>query len=113
MARVRALDRGPPAGAQGMWDEAEVRRSHLRVRTLVNLRWLLLAGQALLLAIMGLVMSYELGTNWSVFADRTSPILGPLLGYEVLSAFFCALGREKANRTKAAQAANAASDSLK
>lgn len=59
MARVRALDRGPPAGAQGMWDEAEVRRSHLRVRTLVNLRWLLLAGQGLLLTVMGLVMTYQ------------------------------------------------------
>jgi hypothetical protein len=27
-------------------------------------------------------------TNWSVFSDKTGPILGPLMGYEVLSAFF-------------------------
>jgi cytochrome d ubiquinol oxidase subunit I len=33
-------------------------------------------------------MSFEFGTNWSVFADRVGNVLGPLLGYEVLSAFF-------------------------
>jgi len=35
-----------------------------------------------------LVTSYEFGTNWSDFARRTGPILGPLLGYETLTAFF-------------------------
>ena len=39
-------------------------------------------------AASGIVMSYQFGTNWSVFADKTGPILGPLMGYEVLSAFF-------------------------
>lgn len=38
--------------------------------------------------VSGIVMSYQFGTNWSRFSDITSPILGPLLGYEVLSAFF-------------------------
>ena len=38
--------------------------------------------------VSGVVMSYQFGTNWSVFADKTGPILGPLMGYEVLSAFF-------------------------
>ena len=42
--------------------------------------------------VSGLVMSYQFGTNWSVFADRTAPILGPLLGYEVLTAFFLEAG---------------------
>ena len=42
--------------------------------------------------VSGLVMSYQFGTNWSVFADRTGPILGPLMGYEVLSAFFLEAG---------------------
>ena len=37
-------------------------------------------------------MSYQFGTNWSVFADRTGPVLGPLLGYEVLTAFFLEAG---------------------
>jgi cytochrome d ubiquinol oxidase subunit I len=38
--------------------------------------------------VSGVTMSYQFGTNWSVFADRTSNVLGPLLGYEVLTAFF-------------------------
>ena len=42
--------------------------------------------------VSGIVMSYQFGTNWSVFADRTGPILGPLMGYEVLSAFFLEAG---------------------
>ncbi len=42
--------------------------------------------------VSGLVMSYQFGTNWSVFADRTAPVLGPLLGYEVLTAFFLEAG---------------------
>jgi cytochrome d ubiquinol oxidase subunit I len=32
--------------------------------------------------------SYQFGTNWSVFADKVGNVLGPLLGYEVLTAFF-------------------------
>jgi cytochrome d ubiquinol oxidase subunit I len=42
--------------------------------------------------VSGLVMSYQFGTNWSVFADKTAPILGPLLGYEVLTVFFLEAG---------------------
>lgn len=42
--------------------------------------------------VSGIVMSYQFGSNWSVFADKTGPILGPLLGYEVLSAFFLEAG---------------------
>ena len=42
--------------------------------------------------VSGIVMSYQFGTNWSVFADKTGPVLGPLLGYEVLSAFFLEAG---------------------
>ncbi len=42
--------------------------------------------------VSGLVMSYQFGTNWSVFADKTGPIIGPLMGYEVLSAFFLEAG---------------------
>jgi len=42
--------------------------------------------------VSGVVMSYQFGTNWSVFSDKTGPILGPLMGYEVLSAFFLEAG---------------------
>ena len=42
--------------------------------------------------VSGLVMSYQFGTNWSVFSDKVGPVLGPLMGYEVLSAFFLEAG---------------------
>ena len=38
--------------------------------------------------VSGVVMSFQFGTNWSVFSDRTGNVLGPLLAYEVLTAFF-------------------------
>ncbi|MCJ2072516.1 cytochrome ubiquinol oxidase subunit I [Methylobacterium sp. J-030] len=42
--------------------------------------------------VSGLVMSYQFGTNWSVFSDKTGPVLGPMMGYEVLTAFFLEAG---------------------
>jgi len=42
--------------------------------------------------VSGIVMSYQFGTNWSVFSDKAGPIIGPLLGYEVMSAFFLEAG---------------------
>jgi cytochrome d ubiquinol oxidase subunit I len=38
--------------------------------------------------VSGVVMSYQFGTNWSVFSDKTGSVLGPLLAFEVLTAFF-------------------------
>ncbi len=38
--------------------------------------------------VSGVVMSFQFGTNWSVFSDKGGNVLGPLLGYEVLTAFF-------------------------
>ncbi|MGV4876140.1 cytochrome ubiquinol oxidase subunit I [Acetobacter indonesiensis] len=42
--------------------------------------------------VSGLVMSYEFGTNWAQFSQKAGPILGPLLGYEVMTAFFLEAG---------------------
>jgi cytochrome d ubiquinol oxidase subunit I len=42
--------------------------------------------------VSGIVMSYQFGTNWSVFSDKAGPVIGPLLAYEVLSAFFLEAG---------------------
>lgn len=42
--------------------------------------------------VSGIVMSYEFGTNWSVFADKAGPVVGPLMGYEVMTAFFLEAG---------------------
>ncbi len=42
--------------------------------------------------VSGIVMSYQFGTNWSVFSVKTGPVLGPLMAYEVLTAFFLEAG---------------------
>jgi len=38
--------------------------------------------------VSGVVLSYQIGANWSRFSAMTGNVLGPLLGYEVLAAFF-------------------------
>ena len=38
--------------------------------------------------VSGLVLSYQFGTNWSEFSRILGNVLGPLIGYEVLTAFF-------------------------
>jgi cytochrome bd ubiquinol oxidase subunit I len=42
--------------------------------------------------VSGIVMSYQFGTNWSVFSDKAGPVIGPLMAYEVLTAFFLEAG---------------------
>jgi cytochrome bd ubiquinol oxidase subunit I len=42
--------------------------------------------------VSGIVMSYQFGTNWSGYADKAGPIIGPLMAYEVLAAFFLESG---------------------
>ena len=42
--------------------------------------------------VSGIVMSYQFGTNWSRLSDLSGAILGPLLSYEVMTAFFLEAG---------------------
>ena len=42
--------------------------------------------------VSGVVMSYQFGTNWSEFSRFAGGVTGPLLAYEVLSAFFLEAG---------------------
>ena len=42
--------------------------------------------------VSGLVMAYQFGTNWSRFSDFAGAVTGPLLTYEVLTAFFLEAG---------------------
>ncbi len=42
--------------------------------------------------VSGLVMAYEFGTNWSYFSAFAGSVTGPLLAYEVLTAFFLEAG---------------------
>src|SRR5258706_3191824 len=38
--------------------------------------------------VSGIVLSYQFGTNWSRFSVAAGNVVGPLIGYEVLTAFF-------------------------
>jgi len=38
--------------------------------------------------VSGIVLSYQFGTNWSRFSVMAGNVVGPLIGYEVLTAFF-------------------------
>lgn len=38
--------------------------------------------------VSGIVMSFQFGSNWSGFSEATGNVLGPVIGYEVLTAFF-------------------------
>lgn len=38
--------------------------------------------------VSGIVMSFQFGTNWPGFMNKVGAIAGPLLGYEILTAFF-------------------------
>jgi cytochrome d ubiquinol oxidase subunit I len=42
--------------------------------------------------VSGIVMSYQFGTNWSAFSQKAGAVVGPLMGYEVLTAFFLEAG---------------------
>lgn len=55
--------------------------------------WLKIFAVAFAMGVVsGITMSYQFGTNWSVFSDKTAPVIGPLMAYEVLTAFFLEAG---------------------
>jgi cytochrome d ubiquinol oxidase subunit I len=55
--------------------------------------WLKIFAVAFAMGVVsGITMSYQFGTNWSVFSDRVGPTIGPLMAYEVLTAFFLEAG---------------------
>lgn len=55
--------------------------------------WLKIFAVAFAMGVVsGIVMSYQFGTNWAAFSDRAGPVIGPLMAYEVLTAFFLEAG---------------------
>jgi cytochrome d ubiquinol oxidase subunit I len=42
--------------------------------------------------VLGIVMAYQFGENWSAFSDKAGPVIGPLMAYEMLSPFFLGSG---------------------
>src|ERR1700726_4766450 len=73
---------------EGLW-LATGRRVYLQVYKY----WLKIFAAAFGMGVVsGIVMSYQFGTNWSAYADKTGAVIGPLMGYEVLTAFFLEAG---------------------
>ncbi|WP_240606521.1 ActS/PrrB/RegB family redox-sensitive histidine kinase [Phenylobacterium kunshanense] len=57
-AQTAGLDTAPPGATQDVWDTAAIRRGHLRVRTLVNVRWMVIGGEVALLIAMAFGLRY-------------------------------------------------------
>ena len=72
------------AVCEGLW-----LRTKRDVFLKLYLHWVKIFAIAFAMGVVtGVVMSYQFGTNWSVFSDKAGSVIGPLLGYEVLTAFF-------------------------
>jgi cytochrome d ubiquinol oxidase subunit I len=55
--------------------------------------WLKIFALAFAMGVVsGIVLSYQFGTNWAVFSDKAGPVVGPLMAYEVMTAFFLEAG---------------------
>ncbi|MDH6436258.1 cytochrome d ubiquinol oxidase subunit I [Streptomyces sp. SAI-144] len=42
--------------------------------------------------VAGIVITFEMGLNWGVYAAETGPVIGPIIGMEVVTAFFVEAG---------------------
>jgi cytochrome d ubiquinol oxidase subunit I len=64
-------------------------KTHRTLWRELYLFWLKIFALSFALGVVsGLVMSFQFGTNWAELSARAGNILGPLLAYEVLTAFF-------------------------
>ncbi len=67
-----------------MWLGTGTRRYHLLARI-----WTKIFAVSFAMGVVsGVVLSYQFGTNWSRFSEIVGNVVGPLIGYEVLTAFF-------------------------
>ncbi len=67
-----------------MWVRTSEDRYHLLMRF-----WTKIFAVSFAMGVVsGIVLSYEFGTNWSRFSAVVGNVIGPLIGYEVLMAFF-------------------------
>ena len=67
-----------------MWRRTGVER----YRTLARFWTRIFAVSFAMGVVSGIVLSYQFGTNWSRFSEVVGNVVGPLIGYEVLTAFF-------------------------
>lgn len=67
-----------------MW----IRSGHDRYHVLMRFWTKIFAVSFAMGVVSGIVLSYQFGTNWSRFSTAVGNVVGPLIGYEVLMAFF-------------------------
>jgi cytochrome bd-type quinol oxidase subunit 1 len=48
--------------------------------------WLKIFAVGFGMGVVSGIVSYQFGANWSGFADKTGPVIGPLMAYEVVAA---------------------------
>src|SRR5947208_15525334 len=64
-------------------------RSGERVYFRISAFWLRIFAISFGLGVVsGIVMPFQFGTNWSRFSDATANVVGPLMAYEGITAFF-------------------------
>jgi len=73
---------------EGLW----LRRRDVVYKTLYHFWSKIFAVNFAMGVVSGLVMAYQFGTNWSQYSEFAGSITGPLLTYEVLTAFFLEAG---------------------
>ena len=72
------------ATLQGLW--IWTGREHFRR---ISRFWIKIFAVSFAMGVVsGIVLSYQFGTNWSRFSTVAGNVIGPLMGYEVLAAFF-------------------------
>ncbi|MBJ3775497.1 cytochrome ubiquinol oxidase subunit I [Acuticoccus mangrovi] len=72
------------ATLEGMWLATNNDRYHLLARF-----WTKVFAVSFGMGVVsGIVLSYQFGTNWSRYSEVVGNVVGPLIGYEVLTAFF-------------------------
>jgi cytochrome d ubiquinol oxidase subunit I len=68
----------------GLWLKTGDQKFHLLARF-----WTKIFAVSFAMGVVsGIVLSYQFGTNWSRFSVAVGNVVGPLIGYEVLTAFF-------------------------
>ena len=67
---------------------AHLRTGREHYRTLARFWTKVFAVSFAMGVVSGIVLSYQFGTNWSRFSEITGNVIGPVIGYEVLTAFF-------------------------
>ena len=67
---------------------AHLRTGREHYRTLAKFWTKVFAVSFAMGVVSGIVLSYQFGTNWSRFSEITGNVIGPVIGYEVLTAFF-------------------------